>query len=94
MVLEEARKVDTEKIVIEKPNYQPLDNEDQIKKIVEQVLKENPKSIEDYKNGRDKALAFLVGQVMKITKGKANPSIVNKLILLAQIAKNLIRWKD
>jgi aspartyl-tRNA(Asn)/glutamyl-tRNA(Gln) amidotransferase subunit B len=72
---------DPEKIVKENPDYQPLNDENQIEKIVDQVLKENPKSIEDYKNGKDKALAFLVGQVMKITKGKATPEIVNKLIL-------------
>lgn len=72
---------DPETIVKENPNYQPLTDENEIEKIVDQVLKENPQSIQDYKNGKDKALAFLVGQVMKITKGKASPEIVNKFIL-------------
>jgi aspartyl/glutamyl-tRNA(Asn/Gln) amidotransferase subunit B (EC 6.3.5.-) len=43
-----------------------------IKNIVEDVLGRNPQSIEDFKNGKDKALGFLVGQVMKESKGKAN----------------------
>ncbi|HEU63933.1 MAG: Aspartyl/glutamyl-tRNA(Asn/Gln) amidotransferase subunit B [Candidatus Anoxychlamydiales bacterium] len=72
---------DPEKIVKENPNYRPITDEAEIEKIVDQVLKENPNSIKDYLSGRDKALAFLVGQVMKITKGKASPGIVNKFIL-------------
>lgn len=72
---------DPKTIVKENPNYQPLTDEKEIEKIVIQVLKDNPQSIEDYKKGRDKAMAFLVGQVMKFTKGKASPEIVNKLIL-------------
>ena len=41
----------------------------------------NPKSIEDYKNGKDRAIGFLVGQIMKKSKGQANPKITNKLLL-------------
>ncbi|GFN22255.1 Asp-tRNA(Asn)/Glu-tRNA(Gln) amidotransferase subunit GatB [Thermanaeromonas sp. C210] len=48
--------------------------------IVERVLASHPKVVEDYRNGKEKALGFLVGQVMKETKGKANPSLVNKLL--------------
>ena len=65
-------------------NIQILDNlwsTLQIEKVVDIVLKENPDSIKDYLNGKDKAMAFLVGKVMKKTTGKASPSIVNKLIL-------------
>ncbi len=47
--------------------------------IVGRILAENPQSIADYKQGRTKALAFLVGQVMKETK--ASPDVVNELIL-------------
>ncbi|NGX34832.1 MAG: Aspartyl/glutamyl-tRNA(Asn/Gln) amidotransferase subunit B [Candidatus Anoxychlamydiales bacterium] len=77
----ENPKKDPEKIVKENPNYQPITDEDEIEKIVDLVLKENPQSIKDYLSGKDKALAFLVGQVMKTTKGKASPGIVNKFIL-------------
>ncbi|AOQ24975.1 Aspartyl/glutamyl-tRNA(Asn/Gln) amidotransferase subunit B [Moorella thermoacetica] len=49
-------------------------------KIVDEVLAANPNVVEDYRNGKEKALGFLVGQVMKATGGKANPGLVNKLL--------------
>lgn len=52
----------------------------EIEKIVDRTIENNPQSIEDFKNGKKKALGFLVGQVMKDSKGKANPQIVNKLL--------------
>ncbi|SDI88768.1 Asp-tRNA(Asn)/Glu-tRNA(Gln) amidotransferase subunit GatB [Natribacillus halophilus] len=57
-----------------------ISDEDELKSIVEGILDENQQSIEDFKNGKDKAFGFLVGQTMKATKGKANPQVVNKLI--------------
>ncbi|MFB4165465.1 Asp-tRNA(Asn)/Glu-tRNA(Gln) amidotransferase subunit GatB [Alteribacillus sp. JSM 102045] len=69
-----------EKIVKDKGLVQ-ISDEGELKKIVEGILDNNTQSIEDYKNGKDKALGFLVGQVMKETKGKANPQMVNKLIM-------------
>jgi len=70
---------DPNKIVKEKGLIQ-INDEGEIEKNVDETLEENPESIEDYKNGKDRALGFLVGQVMKKTRGKANPGIVNKLI--------------
>ena len=58
-----------------------LSDEGEIQKIINQVLEENPQSIIDYKNGKDRAVGFLVGQVMKISHGKANPAITNRLIV-------------
>jgi aspartyl-tRNA(Asn)/glutamyl-tRNA(Gln) amidotransferase subunit B len=72
---------DSEIIVKENPNYQPVSDTDIIEPIVDKILADNPQSIADYKAGRTKAMAFLVGQIMKETKGKASPSIVNELIL-------------
>lgn len=57
-----------------------ISNESEILAIVKQVLDNNPQSIIDYKNGKDRAVGFLVGQVMKLTQGKANPALTNKLI--------------
>ena len=71
---------DPEIIVKKNPNYQPISDTSSIEPIVDQVLKDNPQSIEDYKNGITKAFSFLVGQVMKLTKGKASPQIVNDLL--------------
>jgi len=67
-------------IVKNNSNYQPLSSTSEIEPLVEKVLSDNPQSIEDYKMGKKKAFAFLVGQVMKQTKGKASPEVVNELI--------------
>lgn len=67
-------------IVAENPDYQTLNNQDEIKGYVAEVLAANPDSIRDYKSGREKAFAFLVGQVMKLCKGKASPQLVNELL--------------
>ena len=72
--------VDPADIVKANPDYQPLQDTGEIEKLVDAVLKDNPQSVVDYKAGRDKAFAFLVGQVMKLCKGKASPSIVNELL--------------
>jgi aspartyl-tRNA(Asn)/glutamyl-tRNA(Gln) amidotransferase subunit B len=69
-----------EDIVAENPDYRPVNDQGEIEKLVDQVLAENQQSIIDYKAGREKAFAFLVGQIMKMTKGKASPQIVNDLL--------------
>lgn len=55
-------------------------NEDELKALVLKVVSENGQSVDDYKNGKNRAFGFLVGQIMKASKGKANPAIVNKLL--------------
>jgi len=52
-----------------------------IESIIDEVIKNNPKSVEDFKNGKDKAFKFLIGQVMKESKGKANPQMVNDILM-------------
>ena len=71
---------DPEIIVKEKGLVQITDNSE-IEKIVEQVLTENPQSVEDYKAGKSNALKYLVGQSMRLSKGKANPQMINEMIL-------------
>ena len=56
-------------------------NEDEIKQIVIQTIDEFPQSVVDYKAGKDRAVGFLVGQIMKKTKGKVNPAITSKLVV-------------
>ncbi len=70
---------DPETIATEK-NLIQESNEDELAKIVEKVLSENTAAAEDVKNGEMKAVGFLVGQVMKVSAGKANPAIAQKLI--------------
>lgn len=69
------------KQIVEEKGLVQISDEGAIKEIVEKVVENNPQSIIDYKAGRDRALGFLVGQVMKESKGKANPGLVNKLLL-------------
>lgn len=63
-----------------------ISDEGALKKIIVEILDANPQSVGDYKNGKDKAIGFLVGQVMKQTKGQANPGVVNK-VLIEEIKK-------
>ena len=69
-----------EEIVKEK-GWAQISDEGEIRKVVVQILEENPQSIADFKAGKDRALGFLVGQAMKATKGKANPQMLNKLFV-------------
>ena len=65
---------------IEKRGVEQVSDEGEIERLINRVLQENPKMVEDYKNGKDKLFGFFVGQVMKESKGKANPQIVNKIL--------------
>ena len=67
--------------IIKEKGLVQVSDEGLIKEIVEKIVAANPQSVVDYHAGRDRALGFLVGQVMKETRGKANPQIVNKFIL-------------
>jgi len=69
------------KEIIKEKGWIQISDEDAIKEVVNKILEANPQSIIDYKNGKDKALGFLVGQAMKETKGKANPKMLNEIFL-------------
>lgn len=56
-------------------------SDDDLKNIVEKVVESNPNSIIDYKEGKDRAVKFLMGQIMKETKGSANPQLANELLI-------------
>jgi aspartyl-tRNA(Asn)/glutamyl-tRNA(Gln) amidotransferase subunit B len=79
---------DPQQIVTENPDFQPIHDTSSIEPLVEQVLAAHPQSIADYKAGKGRAFDFLVGQVMKLCKGKASPSVVNAL--LASKLKSLV----
>ena len=68
-----------EKIVKDKGLIQITDT-GEIEKIVDEVIAKNPKAVEEYRAGKKKAIGALVGQIMKATKGKANPQMVNELL--------------
>ena len=65
---------------VEEHGLKSDNDEDALRATIEQIVKDNPQSVEDYHNGKEKAIGFLVGQTMKATKGKANPGIVNKIL--------------
>ena len=70
---------DPEAIVKEQGLVQ-ISDEGALMEIVNATVEANPKSVEDYKAGKKKAMGFLVGQIMKQTKGQANPGVINKLL--------------
>ena len=67
-------------VLVKELGLEQISDEGAIVKIVEETLAENPQSIADYKAGKDRALGFLVGQIMKKSRGKANPEMVNALL--------------
>ncbi|HHU64405.1 MAG TPA: Asp-tRNA(Asn)/Glu-tRNA(Gln) amidotransferase subunit GatB [Clostridiales bacterium] len=67
-------------VIIKERGMVQISDEGKLREIIEEVIAQNPKSVEDYKGGKKKALGFLVGQTMKATKGSANPQLVNKLL--------------
>ena len=70
---------DAEKLV-EKRGLSVLSNPDEILPVVQKVVANNPEQVAAYKGGRDKLFGFFVGQVMKETKGRANPQLLNELL--------------
>lgn len=57
-----------------------VNDEGALKETIQKIIEENPQSVEDYRNGKQKAIGFLVGQTMKVMKGKANPGMVNEIL--------------
>ena len=67
--------------IIKKQGLMQISDETALKTMIEQVVETNPKSVEDYKAGKTKALGFLVGQIMKQSRGQANPAVINRLLV-------------
>ena len=66
--------------IVEDQGLQQVTNLVEIEAVIAQVIKENPDKVAEYKSGKDKLFGFFVGQVMKLSGGKANPAIVNDLL--------------
>lgn len=71
--------IDVEKFV-EDNGLGTVSDESVLRETIEKVVKENPQSVADYQAGKKKAIGFLVGQTMRMMKGKANPELVNKIL--------------
>ncbi|MCE4957478.1 Asp-tRNA(Asn)/Glu-tRNA(Gln) amidotransferase subunit GatB [Macrococcoides caseolyticum] len=68
------------KVIMEEQGLVQISDPEQLKAFVTEALDNNPQSIEDFKNGKGKATGFLVGQIMKLSKGQANPQMVNQIL--------------
>ncbi len=66
--------------IIDEKGLSQISDENEIESLVDNVLNSNPENVKKYKNGKDKLFGFFVGEAMKLSKGKANPKIVNDLI--------------
>ena len=71
--------IDVEKFV-EDNGLGTVSDESVLRETIEKVIRENPQSVADYQAGKKKAIGFLVGQTMRVMKGKANPELVNKIL--------------
>ena len=71
--------MDPEKYV-EEHGLKTVNDEGALRKVIEDVVANNPQSVEDYRSGKEKAIGFLVGQTMKAMKGKADPSMINQIL--------------
>lgn len=74
-----ANDIDPEQYVKEK-GLATVNDEGALRAVIEKVIADNPKSVEDYHSGKKKAIGYLVGQTMKAMKGKADPALVNRIL--------------
>ena len=68
------------KKIIDSKGLKQQSDPDKLEKIIKEILKNNAANVEKYKSGKDKLFGFFVGEAMKLTKGKANPILVNKIL--------------
>lgn len=67
--------------LIEEKGLKQISDTNSLNIVIEKVLNQNPESIKDYKEGKDRAIKYLMGQIMKETKGSANPQLVNQMLI-------------
>jgi aspartyl-tRNA(Asn)/glutamyl-tRNA(Gln) amidotransferase subunit B len=67
--------------IIKKNNIEQISDPDLLTNVVKKLLEIHPKEVQDYKNGKEKLMGFFVGQIMKETQGKANPKILNQILI-------------
>ena len=67
-------------VIVKEEGLEQVNDEGALRKIVEEVLANNQKSVDDYRGGKKNAIGYLVGQTMRLSKGKANPQTMNALL--------------
>ena len=71
----------TIKEIMKDENIENITDDNAIREVIKQIISNNQESVEDYKNGHDRAIKYLMGQVMKETKGKANPKMAMDILI-------------
>ena len=66
--------------IVESSGLKQIDDDDEIERIIDQIISEHPNQVTAYRGGKDKLFGFFVGQIMKATQGKANPASANKIL--------------
>ena len=67
-------------LYVEKKGLKTVSDEGELRRVVQEIIQGNPQSVEDYRNGKEKAIGFLIGQTMKAMKGKANPETITSIL--------------
>ncbi|NSX83930.1 Asp-tRNA(Asn)/Glu-tRNA(Gln) amidotransferase GatCAB subunit B, partial [Wolbachia endosymbiont of Atemnus politus] len=67
-------------LIIEEQDLKQITDKGQISEIVDKIISDNQDKVQEYKSGKTKLYGFFVGEVMKLTKGKANPDVVNSIL--------------
>jgi aspartyl-tRNA(Asn)/glutamyl-tRNA(Gln) amidotransferase subunit B len=70
----------TPESIVEEKGLKQLTDEGEITEIIDRLLSAHPKQVQEYRGGKEKLLGFFVGQVMRQTQGKANPTLVNQIL--------------
>ena len=78
IILESDKKIET---IMKEEGIENITDDKEIREVIKKIIENNPESVEDYKNGHDRAIKYLMGQVMKETKGKANPKMANDILV-------------
>ncbi len=78
ITIEEGKDPD---VIVEENNMKQISSVEELSKYINEILDNNPQSVEDYRNGRNKAVGFIIGQLMKATGGQANPAVANKVVI-------------
>lgn len=78
IILESDKKIET---IMKDEGIENITDDKEIREVIKKIIENNPESVEDYKNGHDRAIKYLMGQVMKETKGKANPKMANDILV-------------
>jgi aspartyl-tRNA(Asn)/glutamyl-tRNA(Gln) amidotransferase subunit B len=71
---------DSARVIMEREGLKQISDTSALEKLIDEVISNNPKQVDQYKGGKTTVIGFLVGQVMKASRGQANPASVNQIL--------------